>query len=165
MQAVHVRSVFNLYLPLAASKGASGIVHDITSVPSVSFSLFDRDQQAQEEYYHLQLLILDHDSVEKELPGGLSWAKRRPLTLIQDSVNQLAGVSLRFKIPEGIIDFRRHRLRSSRARIVVCNANGGAWINQAVTPIFEIQQKRRAPESTLQDNEGTQPTKGHIKLN
>jgi hypothetical protein len=155
MQAVHVRNVFNLYLPLAASKEASGIVHDIASVPSVSFSLFDKDQLAQEEYYHLKLLILDHDNVERELPGGLSWAKRRPLTLIQDSVNQLAGVSLRFKIPEGIIDFRRHRLRTNRARIVVSNANGGSWTNQAVTPIFEIHQKRRSPESTPQDHEVT----------
>lgn len=136
MRSVHVRNIIKLSLPLLTSTPTRQIDCKWANVPVCSFSLANKSNPAHEENYYLRLVVED-----VEVPCGLSWAKRTPITIHEDSQN--LHPILRLRIPEGTFNFKtKGNIDKPRAKIIVstCTAQG---VFQASSDYFNVLPKKR----------------------
>lgn len=151
MQKLHVRNIFQLFVPIS-----SNIKYDValSTIPSFGFTL--TQQNAPEFCYHYQIQLFANDKnmqgevVETEAVDCFSWAKRNPFII--HSYPEDAGITLRMKIDHGTFDFRKIKKRP--IKIYVTCFSAGVFLQRGYSKICKLLPKKRHTEYSTVDSEG-----------
>jgi hypothetical protein len=144
-QDVRIRNVFKLCLPIIMPAcQMKDIEFKWSNLPLLSVTLIDRTTMKHVDSYILRLFLLYEQ--EEEVPCGLSWAKRNPLSFYTDPQNpqQVAGVTLRVRVPEKMFDFRKASGANGskpQGKVIVSSSSHHYT---ATTEWFNLLPKRRA---------------------
>lgn len=154
MQQIHVRNVFQLFIPLANGDYASTFSVSLLTEPSISLAL--HNNQTNEYWsYDIQLLSRfqsDERAPEIDRSNALVWAKRNPYQFQKGDNN---GVLLKFKIQHHVFDFRKVKKIAIRFRVNCLSS--GVLIAQAASPPVELLPKKRQSSVLDVPEEGKYP--------
>lgn len=148
MQQVHVRNIFQLFIPLSGQTN-TGYAITLGGSPSQGLTL---TQGSTNYSYHYQIKLLSCDeSVESVREESMVWAKRNPYHL-QTRDTFIEGIVVRIKINTGVFDFRRGKHRS--IRFVVDCFNSETFVGRGASALCQLLPKRRnVEESSITDDE------------
>jgi hypothetical protein len=126
-----------------------------SNLPLLSVTLIDRATMKHVDSYILRLFLLYEQ--EEEVPCGLSWAKRNPLSFYTDPQNpqQVAGVTLRVRVPEKMFDFRKASGANGskpQGKVIVSSSSHHYT---ATTEWFNLLPKRRAHQDAGHNDDVT----------
>jgi hypothetical protein len=152
MQQVHVRNIFQLFIPLSGQTN-TGYAITLGGSPSQGLTL---TQGSTNYSYHYQVKLLSCDeSVESVREESMVWAKRNPYHL-QTRDQFIEGIVVRIKINTGVFDFRRGKQRN--IRFVVDCFNSETLVGRGASALCQLLPKRRnVDESSIADDETLVP--------
>jgi hypothetical protein len=150
MQQIHVRNIFQLFIPLAQEDYTSKFSVTLLSEPSIGLALQNRETN---EYWHYDVRLYSsfqsgERRSENDQSVALVWALRSPYQFQRDENSQ--GVLLRFKIQHHVFDFRK--VKKIIIRFQVNCLNSGVLIGQASSsPVNLLPKKRQATASDVDE--------------
>ena len=150
MQQIHVRNIFQLFIPLAHEDYTSKFSVTLLSEPSIGLALQNRETS---EYWHYDVRLYSsfqsgERRSENDQSVALVWALRSPYQFQRDENSQ--GLLLRFKIQHHVFDFRK--VKKIIIRFQVNCLNSGVLIGQASSsPVNLLPKKRQATASDVDE--------------